>query len=97
MPKLKTNSGAKKRFHVTAKGRVKVKPAHMRHRLVSKPKSMKRKARKGQILNDMDTKVVLKNYLPYAQKRRARSLKKAEQLRNKQALRAAANTNQEAA
>ena len=45
MPKLKTKSGAKKRFKVTAKGKVKFKQAHARHRLISKPKKMKRKAR----------------------------------------------------
>ena len=45
MPKMKNKSSAKKRFKVTAKGKVKFKQAHARHRLISKPKKMKRKAR----------------------------------------------------
>ena len=38
MPKMKTKSGAKKRFSRTASGKIKFKPAHKRHRLISKPK-----------------------------------------------------------
>ena len=45
MPKLKTKSGAKKRFSRTASGKIKMNVAHKRHRLISKPKQMKRHAR----------------------------------------------------
>lgn len=45
MPKMKTHSGAKKRFGFTASGKVKFKKAKMRHILEKRPKSMKRKAR----------------------------------------------------
>ncbi|HZB93810.1 MAG TPA: 50S ribosomal protein L35, partial [Stellaceae bacterium] len=45
MPKLKTKSGAKKRFKRTASGKIKAAVAHKRHRLISKPQKMKRKAR----------------------------------------------------
>ena len=37
MPKLKTKSGAKKRFSRTASGKIRAYVAHKRHRLISKP------------------------------------------------------------
>ncbi len=39
MPKLKTNSGAAKRFKLTKRGNFKFKRAKMRHILTSKPKT----------------------------------------------------------
>lgn len=68
MPKMKTRSGAKKRFKVTASGKVKAKPSHMRHMQMNKPKSMKRKARRIQTLCDADARIVLRNFLPYSRK-----------------------------
>jgi len=65
MPKMKTKSGAKKRFKRTASGKIKAAVAHKRHRLVSKPKQMKRKARGTFVLEPGDTKLVL-TYMPYA-------------------------------
>ena len=79
MPKMKTKSGAKKRFKVTASGRIKFKPSKMRHMQTNKPKSMKRKARKTQVMNDMDTEVILVNFLPYSLGKRKRALKRAAQ------------------
>jgi large subunit ribosomal protein L35 len=64
MPKMKSHSGAKKRFSFTGTGKVKVKPAKMRHILTKKSQKMKRKARKIQILNASDTRQV-KGLLPY--------------------------------
>ena len=64
MPKMKTKSGAKKRFSRTATGQIKAAVAHKRHRLISKPKSMKRKARGTMILRDGDAGLVL-TYMPY--------------------------------
>ncbi|NDC87620.1 MAG: 50S ribosomal protein L35 [Bacteroidetes bacterium] len=46
MPKMKSNSGAKKRFSLTASGRVKRKKAFARHILTKK--SPKRKRNLGQ-------------------------------------------------
>lgn len=89
MPKLKTKSGAKKRFKVTASGKIKFKPAKMRHMQMNKPKSMKRRARHTQVMNEMDTKVILTNFLPYSMKKKKRAIKKAAQLANKQAMKAA--------
>lgn len=68
MPKMKTQSGAKKRFKVTSSGKVKFKPAFMRHMQMNKPKSMKRKARHGQMLSDPDARIILRNLLPYSRK-----------------------------
>lgn len=47
MPKLKSHSGAKKRFKVTASGKVKYAKAHRGHFLTEKSSSHKRKLRKG--------------------------------------------------
>ena len=46
MPKMKTQSSAKKRFKVTGTGKVIAGAAHKRHRLISKPKKMKRQNRR---------------------------------------------------
>ncbi len=64
MPKSKTKSGAKKRFSRTASGKIKVAHAHKRHRLISKPMQMKRKARGTKTLEKGDAKLVL-TYMPY--------------------------------
>jgi large subunit ribosomal protein L35 len=64
MPKMKTKSGAKKRFKRTASGRIKAAVAHKRHRLISKPKKMKRKARGTFTLEKGDQNLVL-TYMPY--------------------------------
>jgi large subunit ribosomal protein L35 len=70
MPKMKTKSAAKKRIRITGTGNVKYKPAHKRHRLISKPTSMKRKARGTLILNESDATIILENYVPYARGRK---------------------------
>ncbi len=64
MPKMKTKSGAKKRFRVTATGKVVANVAHKRHRLISKPQKMKRKARGTMTLEKGDSNLVLW-YMPY--------------------------------
>lgn len=64
MPKMKTKSGAKKRFRLTASGKVRFNPANKRHMLISKPQKMKRQHRGPEILSNSDAKIVLKTYLP---------------------------------
>ncbi len=64
MPKMKTKSGAKKRFSRTATGLIKANVAHKRHRLISKPQKMKRKARGTTVLAKGDANLVLW-YMPY--------------------------------
>jgi large subunit ribosomal protein L35 len=65
MPKLKTKSGAKKRFRVTGSGKIKAGAAHRRHMLRRRPQKMKRQSRGSMILTDMDEKMV-KSYMPYS-------------------------------
>lgn len=73
MPKMKTKTGAKKRFRVTASGKVKFKQGKTRHMMMNKPKSMKRKARGTSILFKADGERVLESFLPYARKAARRS------------------------
>jgi len=63
MPKLKTKSGAKKRFSVTATGKVRTQSANNRHRRVSKPMQAKRKLRGTTVLPACEARIVLKNWL----------------------------------
>ena len=65
MPKLKTKSGAKKRFKLTASGKVRGSAAFLSHNLRKRSQKMKRKARGTMILQDCDAKIV-KQFLPYA-------------------------------
>ncbi len=76
MPKMKTHSGAKKRFAVTRTGKVKGRAAAKRHRLTSKSKRMKHEGRATHILLDMNAKTVLDNFLPYSQKKRRNNPKR---------------------
>lgn len=47
MPKLKSHSGAKKRFRVTATGKLKYAKANRGHFLTEKSSNHRRKMRKG--------------------------------------------------
>ena len=64
MPKLKTKSGAKKRFKLTATGKLKAGVAGKRHRLISHNGKYIRQQRGTKVLNASDAKIV-KTYLPY--------------------------------
>ena len=66
MPKLKSKSGARKRFRVTGTGKVVMNFAKKRHMLRRKTQKMKRTARGTQIMAACDAKIVKRNYLPYA-------------------------------
>lgn len=76
MPKLKTKSAAKKRFKVTATGKVKTKAAFTRHMMRNKSQKMKRKARGTMVMHWADAKKVLINFLPFA-RRKARKQREA--------------------
>ena len=54
MPKQKTHSGAKKRFSLTATGKVKFKRAKLRHILTKKSTGLKRNLRHSGILQPQD-------------------------------------------
>lgn len=54
MPKMKSNSGAKKRFKVTASGRLKRKKAYHSHILTKKSQKRKRNLRKATLVDPVD-------------------------------------------
>ena len=64
MPKKKTKSGAKKRFKVTASGKVKFKQSNTRHRLISKSKKMKRHAKGTEVMFKADGEKVVTFFMP---------------------------------
>jgi large subunit ribosomal protein L35 len=65
MPKLKTNSSAKKRLTITGSGKVKFKHAGKRHGMTKKSKSQIRNLRKSGILSDANSTTVFKHLMPY--------------------------------
>ena len=64
MPKLKSKSGAKKRFRATGTGKVLHNHAYKRHGMRKRPKDMKRQTRGTTLLSKPDTRIVRK-FLPY--------------------------------
>jgi large subunit ribosomal protein L35 len=65
MPKLKSNGGAKKRFKVTATGKVMVQQAGKRHGMIKRSKKFIRNARGTTALSRPDARIIRKNHLPY--------------------------------
>ena len=63
MPKLKTKSGAKKRFKVTASGKIKAGVAGKRHRLLSHNAKYIRQNRGTKVMTASDARII-KSYLP---------------------------------
>jgi large subunit ribosomal protein L35 len=64
MPKLKTKSSTKRRFRLTASGKVRANPAGRRHFLRRRSKKMKRQSKGTMILAAADARIV-KTYMPY--------------------------------
>ena len=58
MPKIKTNSGAKKRFTFTGTGKIKRKHAYKSHILTKKTKKQKRNLTRVSIVNVDNLKAV---------------------------------------
>jgi len=58
MPKLKTKSSVKKRFKLTASGRVKHKPAGKKHGMVKRSKKFIRNSRAMAVLCKADERIV---------------------------------------
>ncbi|MFN0200497.1 MAG: 50S ribosomal protein L35 [Bacteroidia bacterium] len=54
MPKIKSNSGASKRFKITASGRIKRKSAFKNHILTKKSKKRKERLSKKQLVSPAD-------------------------------------------
>ena len=66
MPKMKTKSGAKKRFKMTASGKVKAGVSGKRHGMIKRTPKQIRQNRGMDVLEpDPDAKIV-KKYMPYA-------------------------------
>ena len=64
MPKMKTKSSAKKRFKMTASGKVKAAQAGKRHGMIKRSNDFIRDARGTTVLSASDAKIV-KTYMPY--------------------------------
>ena len=63
MPKMKTHSGSKKRFRLTASGKVKAGATRKRHNMRKRPQSMKRDTRQGLILFKADGEKIREHFL----------------------------------
>ena len=66
MPKIKTKSGAKKRFRITAGGRVKSAMAGKRHGMIKRTKKQIRQLRGTNVLFKTDGDKIKKYFLPNA-------------------------------
>lgn len=65
MPKMKTKSGAAKRFRVRGSGSIKRSSAYMRHILTKKTTKSKRQLRGSAAVHDTNVQSV-KSMMPYA-------------------------------
>ncbi len=64
MPKMKTNSGAAKRFRKNGAGKFKRGQSHRRHILTKKSTKRKRHLRDDKTVHENDTKMI-RRMLPY--------------------------------
>ena len=64
MPKMKTKSGVKKRFKLTASGKVKAGQAGKQHGMMKRSNKQIRNQRGTAVLSDPDARVV-KKFMPY--------------------------------
>ncbi|AQT04146.1 MULTISPECIES: 50S ribosomal protein L35 [Acetobacter] len=64
MPKMKTKSSVKKRFKITATGKVLSGPCGKRHGMIKRPQKMKRSNRGAQVMTPQDGRTV-KQWAPY--------------------------------
>ncbi len=64
MPKMKTKSGAKKRFKLTATGKVKRAQTGKRHGMIKRTPKQIRDLRGTTTLSDPDARIV-KQWMPY--------------------------------
>lgn len=65
MPKMKTKSGAKKRFKVTGGGKIVAAQTGKRHGMIKRSPKQIRQKRGTDVLEPADAKIV-KQFLPYA-------------------------------
>ena len=64
MPKMKSNSGAKKRFRFTAKGKVVHAKSNKSHILTKKTRKRKRRLKRRTVMRKTDEKAI-RRLLPY--------------------------------
>jgi large subunit ribosomal protein L35 len=64
MPKLKTKSGAKKRFKVTGTGKVLYQQSHKRHGMIKRSKKQIRQLRGTNVMFKTDGDNIIKYFLP---------------------------------
>jgi large subunit ribosomal protein L35 len=64
MPKIKTHSASKKRFRITANGKVKMSHAFRSHRLISKARKAKKHHKMGAYASSAD-EANIKRLVPY--------------------------------
>ena len=72
MPKMKTKSSAKKRFKMTASGKVKAQPAGKRHGMIKRTTKFIRQARGTMVLSEADAGIV-RQFMPYARTKRRKT------------------------
>ena len=65
MPKMKTKSSCKKRFKVTASGKIKTAQAGKRHGMIKRTNKFIRNARGTTTLSEADAKII-KPMMPYS-------------------------------
>ncbi len=65
MPKLKTKSGAKKRFKLSASGKVIASQAGKRHGMIKRTNKQIRNQRGTRVLSESDAKHIRKIFMPY--------------------------------
>jgi len=65
MPKLKTKSSAKKRFKITATGKVIMSQSGKRHGMIKRTNRQIRNQRGTTVMSKQDGKIV-KSYMPYS-------------------------------
>lgn len=65
MPKMKSKRAAKKRFSLTATGKVRYKQMNMGHIMTKKAQKRKRHLRKAGVLAEVDSVKMRKQLLPY--------------------------------
>ena len=66
MPKLKTKSSVKKRFRLSAHGKVWMKPSGKRHGMIKRSAKVKRQARAMTVMSKPDS-VIIKRFMPYGE------------------------------
>ncbi len=65
MPKMKTKSSAKKRFKLTASGKVKAGQAGKQHGMIKRSNKQIRNKRGTTVLAESDARVIRKKFMPY--------------------------------